>query len=562
MADLSELLSDVGPEDLDFVLQGLPPHIQAVALEIIEKELNQDVERPKPKNVIEFAQMVTPAYQVRPHLEYLSARLESAIKRVESGESVKITVSIPPRTGKTYTTSTLLPSHILNIHPDWKIGILSHSPDLAANWGRANRRMVETFGAGEGGNGLMPDVELARDVKAVSYWETTRGGSMLSKSVNQALAGYGFKVMIVDDAVKDFASAHNQKERQSLWDWWKTDAITRLEGASLCIVIGTRWHKDDLIGRILSPEHEGNPAEWEQIVFPAIATHDDVIGRKPGDPLLSPLIKDETPEKALARWNNLESSVGSYTWNALYQQNPVSDKGGIFKMDKLRYYTVEPSRAREDGSVVLLDEALMNRWRSGEWLDSWDTAFEGKETSDYVVGQRWVRAGADRFLVAQKREKMDFNATIREIEEWAAPGEEVPWSSSPFGRYVHKRLIENKATGSALISSLRGKIAGIKGVNPTLSKEVRARLITPEIESGNVYVPHPADPGNAWVNDFLSELQGFPHTANDDSVDAFTQALSELRDAEGSVITVPTGSVRRDIGGSSLGIMGRRLGRR
>jgi predicted phage terminase large subunit-like protein len=162
--------------------------------------------------------------------------------------------------------------------------------------------------------------------------------------------------------------------------------------------------------------------------------------------------------------------------------------------------------------VVLLDPASLT---GGKWLDSWDLNFggTGDGAGSYVVGQRWVRSGPNRFLIAQQRKRWSFSETLAAIKRWAGPPDP---SINPYGRFVHQTLIEKKANGAAIIDVLQKELAGIKPVNPTASKEVRARSVTPEIESGHVYLPHPSDPGNGWVNDFLSEVRNFPHDSFDD----------------------------------------------
>src|SRR5699024_7449817 len=132
----------------------------------------------------------------------------------------------------------------------------------------------------------------------------------------------------------------------------------------------------------------------------------------------------------------------------------------------------------------------------------------------------------------QKRGRWSFVDTIAQMEDWADP-------TSRFGNLVHERLIEERANGAAIIDTLKEKISGIKPINPTVSKEARARAITPEIESGNVYLPHPSDPGNEWVQDLLSELRNFPHDTHDDQVDALTQALAALREHGKGRVTNP-----------------------
>lgn len=461
------------------------------------------------------------AYVSRSHLEYLSERLRLLTADVEAGQSRRLVVSMPPRMGKSQLTSVYLPIWLLRSHPDWKIGLVSHSPSLATAWGRQVRRVVEGHGADLG-------LGISRDAGAVGEWETPQGGGVWSRSVGQSITGLGFKVMLIDDPVKDIASAHSEKARQGLWDWWTANASTRLEPPSLVIVTATRWHEDDMIGRLLSEEHEGDSSEWEVISFPAIAEEDDVLGRSPGEPLISPIV-EETVEEAVERWAAVKRTVGSYNWSSLYQQRPAPAKGSIFDTGWWRYWTTDPSRVTDDGKVVLLEESALEQ---GRWLDSWDMAFKDKDSSDFVVGQRWVRVGPRRILVGQRRGRWAFTRTLEELRSWSHGG-------GPYGSRVHQRVVEDKANGSAIIDTIKEELSGTKAVSPRDGKVSRARAVTPEIESGHVLLPHPSDPGNEWVSDLLSELRNFPNDAHDDQVDALTQALSELREEGRASMTVP-----------------------
>lgn len=483
---------------------------------------------PAEKSPLDEAQFLDPAYAERAHLRYLSDRLTKAVQDVENGKSRKLVVSMPPRLGKSQLTSVYLPSWILHRHADWKIGLISHSPHLATSWGRQVRRIIEERGKEMG-------LSIAKDAGAVSDWQTTKGGHVIARSApGQSVTGLGFKVLLVDDPVKDYAAAHSATDRDALWDWWKANAITRLEPPSLVVVIATRWHEDDMIGRLLSKDYEGNPDDWEEIRFPAIAEDHDVLGRVPGEALLSPIV-EETQEEALERWSEIRSSVGSYSWAALYQQRPAPAQGAIFNRDWWRYWTTDPDKVMDDGTVVLLDP---EKAAKGQWLDSWDMTFKGTEKSDYVVGQRWVRIEANRFLIAQQRGRWTFTQTLERLKEWAKVDDQ---DLSPFGQFVHQRLIEEAANGSAIIDTLKDKISGLKPIKANVGKEARARAVSPEIESGNVYLPLPSDPGNEWVQPLLDELRNFPHDVHDDQVDALTQALSGLRMPGRGKVTNPNG---------------------
>lgn len=474
---------------------------------------------------IDMAQKVNRDYQVRPHLQLLSDEVLAAVQDVERGHDVKLAVSMPPRAGKSTMTSLYNPLWMLQRHPEWKIVMTSYDPGLTTAWAREIRHQIED----------RPEIGVAlkRDGGAGGRWQTQEGGGMYSVGIGGALTGRGARVMIIDDPVADFVAAHSPRIRQNIWNWWLSVAQTRLEPPSLVIVVMTRWHEDDFVGRLLSSEHEGDPKEWRQIVLPAIAdTANDALGREEGQPLYSPLlVEDEVA--AIQRWDKVKEAVGTYTFSAMYQQRPAPQAGAIFDTSWWRYWTNDPARATDDGRVVYLEPGGLIHAR---WIDSWDFAFKGSVGSDWVVGQRWAKEGANRYLIAQKRDRMTFTQTIKAMEDWSH--HDNP-SLSPYGHFVHERIIEDKANGPAVIDVLRDSISGIKAVSPNISKEGRARIVTPEIESGNVFLPHPNDPGNEWVQDLMSELRNFPYDAHDDQVDTLTQALGELRDTGWGQVIVP-----------------------
>jgi predicted phage terminase large subunit-like protein len=317
--------------------------------------------------------------------------------------------------------------------------------------------------------------------------------------------------------------------QQALWDWWRAVALTRMEPPYLVLVVMTRWHEDDFIGRLLSDEYDGNPAQWEVISFPAIAeepdeehVHVDSLGRRPGEPLLSPIV-DESEAEALDRWQDIKQAVGTYAWQALYQQDPQPAAGAIFNNDWWRYWTREPPP--EGSDYLKLPEAF------DRVLTSWDMAFKKTDDSDYVVGQLWGVHGSNRYLLRQVRKRMSFTETLHEVKQFIATC--VEWV--PDG--VHEHLVEDKANGTAVIDTLKEQIPGMIPINPTDSKEARARAVAPTVEAGNAVIPANAE----WVQDFLNEHKGFPNGAHDDQVDTTTQALRRLQGTGPTTIMSPTG---------------------
>lgn len=510
-----------------------------------------------PTNPLDQAIELNPKMVKRAHLEYLSGRIAQAVKDMESGQNRMLAVSMPPRAGKSTLLSQYTPLWLLRRHPEWEIVTASYDSALTTVWARDIRYMIED----------KPElgIALARDGGAGATWKTVEQGGMYATSVRGGMTGRGARVLIIDDPIKDFVEAHSLAYRRSLWDWWLSVAQTRLEPPFLVLVVMTRWHEDDFVGRLLSEDYEGDPKDWERVSLPAISDGPgDVLERPQGEPLYSPIIA-ETRSQALDRWDDVRRGVGMYTFSAMYQQRPAPAKGAIFDTGWWRFWTIDPEKATEDGKVVLLDPGKLDH---GTWCDSWDASFKSSinDVGGWVVGQRWVRSDANRYMIKQKRGRWSFTDTIRELEMWALTNDPL---RSPYGDRVHDRLIEERANGAAIIDTLRERISGLKPINPTVSKEARARAITPEIESGNVFLPHPSDPGNEWVADLLSELRNFPNDVADDQVDALTQALAFLRVGGRGGITVPGGDQRqsgpglgwqvpRDIGRAALTDLSRR----
>lgn len=496
-----------------------------------------------PSSIADQALEVDDNYRIRPHLKLLSDRIVDAVHDVEQGRNRMVAVSMPPRSGKSTLLSKYGPLWLLRLHPDWDIVTSSHDGSLVEEWAKADRDLIE------GNPGL--GIRLARDGGAGGHWSTMEGGSLRAVSVRGPLTGRGAKVLIIDDPIKDFVDAHSATIRKALWDWWRSVAFNRLEPPYLVIVVMTRWHEDDFVGRLFNPEMEGDPEKWERISLPAVAEEPgegrppDALGRSTGEPLLSPIIEEDRSQ-ALDRLADTRRAVGTYVFNAMYQQRPAPAKGAIFDSGWWRFWTMNRANVTEDGRVRYLDPSSLT---GGRWLDSWDSNFdapEGSSSGSWVVGQRWVLQGPDRFLIAQQRGRWTFTQTISRMMVWARQVDPV---NSPCGHLVHERLVEKKANGAAIIDVLKTKISGIKPITPTASKEARARSVTPECESGNVLIPYPGDPGNEWVQDWLSEVRNFPFDTTDDQVDAMTQALAVLRGAGSGTVTVPSSRRRipRDI---------------
>lgn len=295
--------------------------------------------------------------------------------------------------------------------------------------------------------------------------------------------------LIIDDPVKDRASADSPTTRESTWDWYTSTAYTRLSPGGGVIAMATRWNTDDLIGRLIEQDKRGTGDHWTLINYPAIAERDE-IHRKAGEALHP----ERYPLEALMK---IRAAIGSRDWAALYQQSPVPDGGGLFKREWIQYWDKLPDRF--DSTCI-----------------SWDMTFKDSKTSDYVVGQVWGRKDGCFYLIDQFRGQWDF---VKTLDQFVAAAQKYP--------RVTRKLVEDKANGSAIISTLKRKVSGIIPITPKESKEARASAVTTLWEAKNVFLP-PKD-RFPWVErDFIPELLSFPSGAHDDQIDSMSQALNDL----------------------------------
>lgn len=475
-------------------------------------------------------------FRTPPHIELLSQAIKRTVEEAQDGTGKgRLIVSMPPRAGKSYTTSMWTPVWFLARYPDKNIILASHEGNFAVSWGRKARDLYRRMQQA----GLITD-GLSKDVGAAGEWETTAGGVMLSRGIGGAITGRGAHLMLIDDPIKDFVSAHSAQVRQNHWDWWLSTAQTRLEPGAAVVVVMTRWHEEDLVGRLLSSEHEGNPDDWSVLRIPAIGEGrvegeaPDALGRQAGEPLLL-ASQDETVEQANERWEQTRRSVGSYVWAGLYQQRPSEPAGQILRRGWWQYYTVV------EGDIVLPDGRVVTM-SSLHVIQSWDLTFKDANDGDYVVGQVWGTTGPDRFLLDQYRGHADMVETVSQIkrmrERW--PATSTTW-------------VEDAANGPAVIATLKRELSGVVARKVRGSKVARAYAVQGQIESGHVWLPSPNESG--WVGELVEEAAAFPNGAHDDQVDALTQALNGLSEFGQATVSAPRGSVQA--GGSGRTVQSR-----
>ncbi len=417
-------------------------------------------------------------YQHAKHTLLISDKL----KKVEQGLIKRQMILLPPRHSKSMTVSESFPSYFIGKQPNRRVILASYGDSLARKFGRANREKMREFGP------KIFDVALDKNNANVTNWgvEGYRGG-MVSAGIGAGITGEGADLLIIDDPVKNRQEADSFLYRDRIWDEWQNTLCTRLQPDGAIIIIVTRWHEDDLVGRLLNPDF-GLVEDWDIIKLPAMAEENDLLGRKEGEPLWPEFGFDE-------KWiEEKKTAVGTRTWNSLYQQRPSPQEGNIVNRAWWQFYSSLPKE---------FDEIIQ----------SWDCSFTDTKDSSYVVGQAWGKKGADKYLIDQVRNRMDFPATIRAIKSFSIKHPEA-----------RLKIIENKANGPAVISMLKRQIPGLVPYNPKGSKESRAVAASADIESGNVYLPS----GISWVDDYIEEWAMFPLGDHDDQVDATSQAINRL----------------------------------
>ncbi|MGW7932818.1 hypothetical protein BU107_06980 [Staphylococcus xylosus] len=407
------------------------------------------------------------------------------LQRIAEGEQLNLLIEMPPRHGKSMTVTETFPSYYLAKNPDKRVIATAYSDGLAEKFGRLNRNKFELFAQS------IFDLELSSDKNAAKNWNICNHmGGMIATGIGGSITGEGADLLIVDDPIKNNEDAQSLTMRNKIWGEWESTLSTRLHDGASVIAIQTRWHEDDFIGRLL----DKSPRNWIRLRLPAIAEdEDDLLNREIGAPLCPEL----GFHKAWAEQKKKE--VGSRTWASLYQQRPSPTEGNIFNRNWWQYYKELP-------------------YGITDFIISWDLTFKDADSSDYVVGQVWGKKGANKYLIDQVRDKMDFPTTISAVKNLA--------KKYPKAR---TKLIEDKANGPAVIATLKREISGIIPVNPEGGKVVRAQAVTPMIESGNVYLPE----NKAFTYDLIEECASFPNGVNDDMVDSMTQALNHMENKSG-----------------------------
>lgn len=415
------------------------------------------------------------------HQLYLYKQLD----RVTTGEINRLQIAMPPRHTKSETVTVRYAAWRLEQNPSLRIVIGAYNQKLANKFSRNIRRL------------LKGRVEFSKDCNAIDEWETTAGGGIKAIGVDAGITGYGADLVIIDDPVKSRKQANSETYRERCWDWFNDDIYTRLEPSCAIIVIQTRWHSDDLSGRLQKESLEEDGEHWEIVSLAAIAEENDPLGRKVGEALCP----ERYDEERLAK---IRKKLGSYSFAALYQQRPIPLEGGLFKYDWLN---------RKENIKDKAPDGL-------RWVRGYDLAISLKTSADYTAsfrcafdkdGNLWI---ADGF-----RKRLEYPDQKKQVIKWMQNEKRT------------EHGIEKALHGLALVQDLRRvpSIRGIafKAVPVDADKYTRALPWANLAEEGKVFFVRGS---GSWIQTLIDECIVFTGKGDthDDQIDAISVAVQLL----------------------------------
>jgi len=427
------------------------------------------------RSVVEFGRLIVPYFEAPAHIVLMAELLE----RVERGEIRRLMINMPPRHAKSSTVSQIFPAWFIGRNPRRNVILASYGAELAERNSRAARALVT--------DDRWPfETRISSDSNAMNRWNVADGGGVFAIGVGGGVTGRGADVLILDDLAHDAGSAG---ERDAAWSWYSEVAVPRLEPSGAIIAIGTRFHQDDVFGRILESP---SARDWTVVELPAFAGIDDALGR----PIGAPLWPDRVTKADL---NERREIMGERAFEAQFQQRPMPATGNLFRAEWLsnRY-----DRVPEGLSIVMALDAASK------------TGVANDYSAIAVVGSN----SSQHFVLDMIRRKVDFPELRRMV-------------LAAFERYQPKTIyIEDAANAVGLIQELRRETSlPIVAETPKGSKISRMEAQTGLFESGKVLLPNERTIVAPWLLDFERELLAVPGSKHDDQVDALVLALSHAQ---------------------------------
>jgi predicted phage terminase large subunit-like protein len=470
-------------------------------LELLDKAAEYQRKNTARTDMISFAKAVYPGFKVGPHHK----KLAQIFKDVVEGKKKRVIINIAPRMGKSEFSSYLFPAFFLGNFPNKKIIMGTHTAGLSEDFGRRVRNLLDSDEYKE----LFPATAVADDQKAAGKWSTSQGGQYYAAGVGGALAGRGADLFVIDDPHSEQDVKTNSRLAfDTAWSWFQTGPLQRLMPGGAIIIIMTRWSLLDLTGKLIDYQTKNPDAiPWEIVELPAILYENSDKEKS--------LWPEQWPLESLKA---TKASLDPRYWNAQYMQQPTADSAAIV--------------SRKDWRIWPADDPPPCEYV----IQSWDTAFETKNNSDYSACTTWgvfyneeENDSPQIILLDAFKDRMAFpdlkQTALKHYKEWEPDA----------------FIVEKKAAGAPLIQELRNMGIPVDEFSPSRGndKMVRVNAVADLFRSGKVWAPD-----TRWAREVIEEMAAFPVGEHDDYVDTTTQAL--LRYRQGGFIALD--SDERDSG--------------
>ena len=454
---------------------------------LLEELEKRETQERTSDNFYEFVKAIWPDFIHGEHHRKMAAAFDD----IASGKLKRLIINMPPRHTKSEFASHLFPAYLLGKNPKLKIIEATHTADLAINFGRKVRDLIDT----EEYAGIFPRTELKADSRSAGKWLTSQGGEYYASGIGGALAGRGADLFIIDDPHSE-QDAFSERALEEAYDWFMTGPRQRLQPGGAIVIVMTRWSKKDLTGKLVRKMTQEKAADqWKVIEFPAILPS--------GNPLWPEFWK-------LDELETIRASVPPSKWAAQYMQRPTGE--GISIIPK-EWFNIWPNDNPPNCEYL---------------IQSYDTAFLKNERADFTAITTWgvfypegkindeLYSGEEAHLILLDciKERFDFPELKREAmrlyEHWEPD----------------TVIIETKASGIPLTQELRRLGIPINTYSPNRGQDKIARLnsVSPIFQDGKIWVPD-----NRWAEELMEEVTDFPNGEHDDLVDATTLALMRFR---------------------------------
>lgn len=450
------------------------------------------------RSLAQFIDYIDLGFRPAKHHALLLKELEA----VERGEVRNLMVCMPPGSAKSTYTSVVFPAWFLGRCPQQSVLAASHTAELAERFGRRVRNIVASPSFQR-----VFDAGLADDSQAAGRWDTDKGGEYFAAGVGGSITGRRADLAIIDDPVKSREDADSERSRERAWDWYVNDLLTRLKPGARQIVVMTRWHEDDLGGRILERERE----RWRVIEIPMEAMPGDLLGREPGQRLWPEWFTDEMVQIA---------KMDTRAWNALYQQQPAADEGDYFHADWFGEYEEIPQNLRFYGAS---DYAVTEG--GGDYTEHGIVGADGNNNL-YVVD--WWRGQSASDVWIEKKCDM---VLLHKPSCWFGEAGPIRRAIEPF---LMRRMQAREA------------YCRIEWLPSVSDKPTRARSIQAMASMGKIFMPKQAP----WKAELMGQLLRFPAGRFDDGVDVMSLFGRGLEHIRGAKKAAPAPKLPLPVGGS------------